>query len=223
VGTAVLPPDFNGQGLGTGAIFTMDALSGQSCGHESRNSCILSDLLARAGVFIVRAAPDAQGRAALDSLIRQQSAAVNFPGPPTDLVNFGQAVNFPLLFGLIVVLFGVGTLLHLLLSSLTRRRRETGLLKSLGFVRRQVALSVSWQTTTVALIGIVVGVPVGVAAGRAVWSAFATNLGVGTAPVVTTWVIAVLAVGTLVVANLLAVVPAYLAARSKPAALLRTE
>ena len=57
---------------------------------------------------------------------------MNLPQPPTNLVNFGEAVNFPLILGLVVVLFGVATLLHLLLTSLNRRRREMGLLKSLG-------------------------------------------------------------------------------------------
>ncbi len=42
-----------------------------------------------------------------------------------------------------------------------------GLLKSLGFVRRQIALSVSWQTTTVAAIGIVLVSPASPPAG---WS-----------------------------------------------------
>ena len=148
---------------------------------------------------------------------------MNFPRPPINLVNFGEAVNFPLIFGLIVVLFGVATLLHMLLSSLQLRRREMGLLKSLGFVRRQVALSVSWQTTTVALIGIVLGVPLGIAGGRLVWTAFASNLGVVSIPVVTVWVIAAVVVGTLVVANLLAVGPAVVASRSKAAALLKAE
>jgi predicted lysophospholipase L1 biosynthesis ABC-type transport system permease subunit len=95
-------------------------------------------------------------------------------------------------------------------------------LKTLGLYRRQVAFSVGWQTTTVAAIGIVIGVPLGIAAGRAVWSAFADNLGVGTEPVITVWVMLVLAAATLVVANLLAVVPAFVAARARPASLLRT-
>ena len=157
------------------------------------------------------------------SLSRAYPSQINLPRPPTDLVNFGEAVNFPLIFGLIVVLFGVATLLHLLLSSLKRRRREMGLLKSLGFVRRQVALSVSWQTTTVAVIGIVFGVPLGIAAGRLVWTAFASNLGVVAVPVVTGWVIAAIVVGTVVVANLLAIGPALAASRAKAATLLKAE
>ena len=224
VGTTVLPPDFNGAALGTGAVFTLDGLVGPVCPSDARNPACLSALLvADSGAFLVRATPGPQGTAALAALSRDYPSQVNFPHPPTDLVNFGEAVNFPLLFGLIVVLFGVATLLHMLVSSLNRRRQEMGLLKSLGFVRRQIALSVSWQTTTVAAFGIMLGVPLGIAAGRLVWNAFASNLGVGTSPVVTASTIAVVALGALVVANLLAVVPAYAGPRSRPASLLRVE
>ena len=125
--------------------------------------------------------------------------------------------------GLVLIVFGVATLLHVLVVSVTRRRREVGLLKSLGFLRRQVAFTQSWQTTTVAVIGIVIGVPAGVATGRLAWRAFAAGLGVVPDPVVTVWVMAAIAVGTVAVANLLAVGPALVAARSRPAALLRTE
>ena len=53
-----------------------------------------------------------------------------------------------------------------------------GLVEPLGFVRCQVAAMVWWQTTTVALVGIVIGVPTGIAIGRVVWRAFAGSLGV---------------------------------------------
>jgi ABC-type antimicrobial peptide transport system permease subunit len=117
----------------------------------------------------------------------------------------------------------VATLVHALVVSVTRRRRETGLLKTLGFVRRQVAFVVSWQTTTVALVGIVVGVPVRIALGRAIWQAFARNLGVPTVSVVTGWAIVAVGGGALVVANVLAVGLAVAASRFRPAALLRSE
>ena len=224
VGTTVLPPDFNGAALGTGAVFTLDGLLGPVCPSGAGNHACLSALLvAESGAFLVRTTPGPQGTAALAALSRDYPSQVNFPRPPTDLVNFGEAVNFPLIFGLVVVLFGVATLLHMLLSSLNRRRQEMGLLKSLGFVRRQIALSVSWQTTTVAAIGIVLGVPLGIAAGRLVWDAFASNLGVVAVPVVTAWVVAVIALGTLVVANLLAVGPALVASRTRAASLLKAE
>ena len=58
---------------------------------------------------------------------------------PTELINFGESVSFPLLFGVALSLFGAATLVHLLLVSVRRRRSEAGLLKVLGFVRRQLA------------------------------------------------------------------------------------
>lgn len=223
VGTAVLPSDFNSQGLGSGAIFTIGALSGAACDHGSDHSCILSTVGAQGGALLVRAGQDVKGQTALRTLSREFSTQVSLPTPPTDLVNFGEAINFPLIFGVIVGLFGAATLLHLLLSSMSRRRREVGLLKALGLYRLQVGFSVAWQTTTLAVIGIIIGVPLGIAAGRAVWSAFADNLGVGTQPVVTIAEIALLSVGTLVVANMLAVVPAMIAARARPSSLLKSE
>jgi ABC-type lipoprotein release transport system permease subunit len=225
VGTTVLPPDFNPRGgLGTGAIFSLAGFVGHSCAAGAAgHACIASTVLSNSGVFLVRAAPGQEGKAAIAFLSRAYPSQVNFPQPPTNLVNFGEAVNFPLILGLVVVLFGIGTLLHLLLTSLNQRRRETGLLKSLGMLRRQIAYCVSWQTTTIALIGILLGVPLGIAAGRLVWTAFATNLGVDTAPVTTVALLAAVAFGTLVVANLLAVVPALVAARERPALLLRSE
>jgi ABC-type antimicrobial peptide transport system permease subunit len=104
-----------------------------------------------------------------------------------------------------------------------RRRREAGVLKALGFTRRQVASSMLWQTTTVALVGIAIGVPAGVAAGRIIWRALASNLGVLPVPVVNTWAIAAVASGTIVIANVLAIGPAVAASRARPATLLRAE
>ena len=87
-------------------------------------------------------------------------------------------MNFPLLFGGLLALFGAATMVHLLLVSVARRRTEAGLLKVLGFVRRQVAAVVSWQATAVALVGIIAGVPLGIAVGKTAWRIFATNFGV---------------------------------------------
>ena len=106
---------------------------------------------------------------------------------------------------------------------MARRRTETGLLKVLGFVRRQVGAAVCWQATTIALAGIAAGVPLGVAAGRVLWRVFATNFGVVPVPVVPILLLAALAAGVLAAANVLAAVPALLAARAHPGQLLKAE
>ena len=120
-------------------------------------------------------------------------------------------------------MFAAVTLVHLLVVSVARRRREAGLLKALGFVRRQVAFAMSWQTTTIALAGIVIGVPAGIAIGRLLWRSLASNLGIVPVPVVTISAIAAVASGTVLIANVLAIGPALAASRSRPASLLRTE
>jgi ABC-type lipoprotein release transport system permease subunit len=224
VGTVVLSPYSGTGGLGTGAVFNLGALLSGPCPPGPKHkACVIQTVVGAGGAFVVRAAPGPAGRASLTQLARAYPSEVTFPGPPTNLVNFGEAVNFPLIFGAVLILFGAATLTHFLVVSVVRRRREVGLLKALGFVRRQVAFSVSWQTTTVALVGIVVGVPAGIAVGRLVWRVFANNLGVVPVPVVIVWVIAAVAFGTVLIANVLAIGPALVASRSHPAILLKAE
>ena len=206
-------------GLGNGAVMTTSAFLGAQC-PPGRNqaTCQRSVRQGMATVVLVRAAPGAAGHAALGRYIRRYRDLTSQPGTPTALVNFGESVNFPLLFGIALSLFGAATMMHLLLVSVARRRRETGLLKVLGFVRRQVAAAVCWQATTIALAGIAVGAPLGIAAGRVLWRVFATNFGVVPVPVVPALLLAALAAGVLAGANLLAAGPAVAAARSHPGA-----
>jgi FtsX-like permease family len=222
VGTTVFAPNVGTAGLGTGAVLTLGSLLGDHCAPgPAGTACQVRAVTEAGGAILVRVPPGPGRAATLTRLARAYPDAVQFPATPANLANFGQAVNFPLIFGLILVLFGVATLVHLLLVSVARRRPELGLLKALGLVRRQVAFTVLWQATTVALAGIIIGVPAGIAAGRLIWQAFATSLGVVPVTVVTGWVIAAIALGTVLVANGLAIGPSLAAVRSRPASLLR--
>jgi predicted lysophospholipase L1 biosynthesis ABC-type transport system permease subunit len=189
---------------------------------REENGCQRAFAASQDFVVLARAASGPRGQAAIARYVAQGSATR--PTVPTSLVNFGEAVNFPLILGCVLAVFGVATLLHLLVVSVVRRRREMGLLKALGFVNRQVGATVLWQASTVALVGIVVGLPLGIIVGRVVWNAFATNLGAVPIAAVPGLTIAVLAVGVLVVANVLAVIPAVTSARRWTVAqLLRTQ
>jgi hypothetical protein len=86
-----------------------------------------------------------------------------------------------------------------------------------------VAAIVSWQATTVAVAGIVAGVPLGIAVGRLAWRAFAVSFGVVPVSVVPAITVAGLAAAVLAAANLIAFVPALLAGRARAARLLRAE
>lgn len=74
------------------------------------------------------------------------------------------------------------TLAHVLVTAIGRRRRELAILKALGFDRGQVRATVPWHATSFVAVALVVGVPLGAAAGRWVWRMFADNLGIAAEP-----------------------------------------
>jgi hypothetical protein len=210
-------------GLGNGAALTLDGLTSAVCPAGPGQPACAEKVRGGLLQVLVRAAPGPAGTAALARYTRAYPSLAYRPLTPATLVNFGQSVSFPLLFGVALSVFGTATMVHLLLVSVARRRREAGLLKVLGFLRRQVGAAMCGQASAVALAGIVIGAPAGLAAGRALWRLFATSFGVVPVPVVQPMLIAVLLAGVLAAANLLAVVPALLAARVRPGPALRAE
>jgi len=209
--------------LGSGAVLTTAGYENTECAPGPRRVACIDAALAttNGGGMLVRFVAGPQGEAAINHYLDAYQSTTALAITPSSLINFGEAVNFPLIFGAMLAVVGAATLAHLLVVSVSRRRREIGLLKVLGFVNRQVAAAVAWQTMTLALIGIIVGVPLGVVVGRATWKAFANNLGAVPVSIVPIWLVVVLVAGVIVVANLLAIGPALVAMRSKPATLLR--
>ena len=95
-------------------------------------------------------------------------------------------------------------------------------LKTLGFTHRQLAAVVAWQASVAAIIGIVVGVPLGIGAGRWLWILFAHKIFAVPQPTVPVMSVVVVALGALVLANLVAALPGRSAARTPAALILRT-
>lgn len=226
VGTVALPTGVAAAqtGMGTGGAITLNGAIAALCpAGQGKQSCIRATHQNLQVAAFVTAAPGHRAEAAIKRLINDFPLVVESPSPPTGLVNFGQAVNFPLIFGLLLSLFGVATLIHLLVVSVYRRRHEMGLLKTLGFINRQVGATVFWQAMTLAVVGIVVGIPVGLAVGGVAWRTFATNLGVVPLAVIDSAMIVAISAGVLVAASVLSVGPALVAARSRPGQLLRVQ
>lgn len=97
------------------------------------------------------------------------------------------------------------------------------MLKTLGFTRRQLAATVAWQASLVAVIGTIFGAPVGVVVGRWLWILFAHEIYAVPDPTVPLMSIVFVALGALVLANLVAFFPGRVAGRTQTALMLRTE
>jgi hypothetical protein len=176
--------------------------------------------------------PGVSHRAALASLNRignQLSNTFNFgvfTGPPlrpAEIINYRSMGTTPAVLGSALATGAVVALGLTLVASVRRRRRDLALLKTLGSTRRQLASVVAWQSSIAVLIGTVVGVPLGIVAGRVLWTVFANEIHVVPTPSVPTVSVVLIALGALVLANVVAAVPGRIAARTPTAILLRAE
>ncbi|MBV8981736.1 MAG: ABC transporter permease [Acidimicrobiia bacterium] len=216
VGSGVLPPTSDAGQLGEGAAMTYDS--------ELR--------LAPPGITIpvsstafVRFAPGANRRAAMAALARDSGDgyAVLVPPKPTDIVNFGRVSSLPVVVAILLGLLAAATLAHTLVTSIQRRRRDLAVLKTLGFLPSQVRRAVAWQATSFCAAALVIAIPVGAVVGRWAWDVFARQIGTIAEPVVPPVALLVLVPASVLLANLVAATPAFVAGRILPAPLLRTE
>ena len=177
---------------------------------------------ATASALQVRIAQGADREAAL----RRLSLIVDGPSEafrPTDVGDFGGFEEMPFLIAAVFGLAAAAALAHTLLVSVRRRRRDLAVLKTLGFVRLQVLATVAWQATIVAAVGLLAGVPLGVAIGRFGWNVFAEDLGVVPETVTPIGLTLLIVPASIVLANLIAAVPGWTASRTRPAVVLRAE
>jgi ABC-type antimicrobial peptide transport system permease subunit len=142
---------------------------------------------------------------------------------PTDVGDFGGIEALPLLIAVVFTGAAAAALAHALFTSVRRRRRDLAVFKTLGFTRGQVIAAVASQATTIAAIGLLVGLPFGVAVGRFAWNVFAEDLGVVPEAVTPVELTALVVPAAMLLANLIAALPARSAAHTRPALVLRAE
>jgi hypothetical protein len=173
--------------------------------------------------FLVEYAPGTDPEAAFQSLRREFGRIVLRPLDNEEVENLARVGGLPYVLAGLLALLGVGTIAHTLVSSIRHRRRDLAVLKTLGFVRGQVRATVAWQATGFAALAVVAGIPLGVAAGR--WAWVLVNQGLHSLAGPVTPILAVLAIvpATVVMANLVAALPARSAAATRPAVVLRSE
>jgi ABC-type lipoprotein release transport system permease subunit len=142
---------------------------------------------------------------------------------PAEVANAGTLRATPAYLAFALAGAAVAALGLTLIASVRRRRRDLALLKALGFTQRQLAAAVAWQATVAAVIGLVVGVPVGALTGRWLWTLFARSINVVPEPTVPIIPLVLVVVGALLFANLVALLPGRSAARTSAALVLRAE
>ena len=210
-GQIVLSPEITNEQvkLGTGGVMTLTGAQ------------TLSRAPLPVDVYLVRLRHPGD-RAAIARLKRQFPGLV-LPAVPPPEVRELQGVNgLPLVLACALALLAAGTIAHTLVTSVQRRRRDLAILKAMGFISRQVRAAVAWQATAIAATGLVIGLPLGVAAGRWAWTLLARGFAIEPVPVVSALVLLSVP-AVLLMGNLVAAVPARAAARTQPAVVLRTE
>ena len=230
VGTAVLPAigqvNSDHTALGRGALVTMQALEqiespDAACGQSDDAVCPVALAIDTApgtdgsavAARITAAQPDGQRNGTLPKPI--QVAA--------EIRNADEMGVLPLALGLAMAFGAVLSLGFALTAFVRQRRRELAILKTVGFTRGQVSSAVVWQGAMALLVTLAVGVPLGVAGGRWLWSRFASDIGIAPTASVPALLLLAAVGAVLLVGILSAAAPGIMAAATRPAEAMRAD
>jgi ABC-type antimicrobial peptide transport system permease subunit len=171
---------------------------------------------------LIRWAPGVDHDAARRRL-EDGTTAAELPIVPPEVNGLRDVKLFPAAAAAGLVVLGVISTSHALAVTVRRRRVELGVLSALGFTPRQRRQVIAAQATTIACVALVVGIPLGVMAGRVIWSMIARSMGVATDAAFPLGLIVVGTLAVIVVLNLIAAIPARSAGRLPVADALRSE
>ena len=229
VGTAVFPDfglsGFSDTDLGNGSLVATSLLSETM----PQNGCVHGATCY--SFFLLRYPPGTDpGAAGAQALRALQRAGCPFSAcsvvndqRPGDIKNYAAIRDTPLVLAAVLALLAIGTLAHVLLTGVRRRRRDLAVLKTLGCTRSQVHGMVAWEASALAAAALLAGIPLGVIAGRWAWAVFADATGVASQATVDLPLLLLAIPVALLLANVIAAWPGWTAARLRPATVLRTE
>lgn len=167
--------------------------------------------------------PVEEGIAGLGERLGSSVEAIGPASLPQDVEVLRNVRPLPRALAVFLVLLGVGALGHVLATAVRRRRHDLAVLRALGFRPPQVAGCVAWQAVTVSLVALLLGIPLGIAAGRWSWRWVADATPLLYVPPLATTVVLLSVPAALVLAGVMAALPARRAARLRPADVLRAE
>ena len=145
------------------------------------------------------------------------------PDPIATVQEIQDLQVLPLALGAFLAVLAMGAIGYAVTAAVSRRRHDLAVLRALGLTRRQTRLAVATQATVLALVGLLFGVPLGLAVGRFLWKAVAGFTPLAYQPPLAVWALALIAPAALLVVNALAVWPQWRATRLRAGQILRAE
>jgi hypothetical protein len=145
------------------------------------------------------------------------------PEVPPELSNLRNVLPLPKLLAGFLALLAVAALLHVLTTSSRIRAHDFAVLRALGLTRRGTRLLLNVQGTVVFLVGLLFGIPFGVALGRTGWKLVARSVPLAQVSPIAVLALLLLVPTALLLAQLLAFGPGRRVAHLRPGEVLRTE
>jgi ABC-type lipoprotein release transport system permease subunit len=174
-------------------------------------------------MFFVRFAPSVDKAVEVAHLQQMFPREVLQRIPAQDVANLQRVDALPGLLATLLAVLALATMTHVLITSVRRRRHDYAVLKAIGFVRTQLGGVVMWRTWTLAAAGVALGIPLGIVGGETLWRFVTAQIGSTQRPVAPAGTLAIAVVAAAVIATLVALIPAWLAARTQIASALRSE
>jgi FtsX-like permease family protein len=142
---------------------------------------------------------------------------------PTEIAEIREVRTLPIVLGGFLALLAAAAVGHALATAVRRRSHDLAVLRAVGMTPWQCRWVVITQASVLALVGLVFGVPIGLALGRTVWRVVADYTPMQyVAPIAATAMLLAFP-AALLLANLLAAWPGRRAARLRIATVLRAE
>ncbi len=216
VGQAVFPTGDDAFPLADGAYVAPAAADALGTSDSSENLAVRYQSGVDKGVMYARLD-------ALDAKSGPDNSPPERPTPPGEIEKLRNVESVPKVLAGFLLLLAMIALAHALVVGVRRRSHDYALLRALGFRRRDVRSAVAWEAGTIAAIGALIGVPVGLVLGRLSWARIAGNIGVFDANRVPILVVALAVPAAVAFAIVVAQLPARRAVRLRPAQILRSE
>ncbi|MGQ0716443.1 MAG: ABC transporter permease [Pseudonocardiales bacterium] len=142
---------------------------------------------------------------------------------PKQLAEIQGVRVLPVVLGGFLALLAIGAVGHALATAVRLRRRDVAVLRAVGMTRWQARGVVFTQASVLAGIGLLFGIPLGVALGRTLWRVVADSTPLHYVPPVAFWALALIVPLALLIANLLAALLGRRVTRLRIGEILRAE